>query len=96
MVLWRRTIGGTAESFEKQKVGLDVQFSCAVDALIRSIIVNMNAFCYEDMVSGWNLLDIGVPAHKGVGDKHVDTEIHFPWQIGLTGRLSSRSRTSGF
>ena len=68
----------TAQSFEKQKVGLDVIFHAQSDALIRSIIVNMNAFCYEDMVSGWNLLDIGVPAHKGVGDKHLDTRDPFP------------------
>ena len=53
-------------------------FHVQSDALIRSIIVNMNAFCYEDMVSGWNLLDIGVPAHKGVGDKYLDTRDTFP------------------
>ena len=53
-------------------------FNVQSDALIRSIIVTMKAFCYDDMASGWNLLDIGVPAHKGVGDRCLDTRDSFP------------------
>ena len=53
-------------------------FHLREEATVSRIVVSLNGFDYEEMAPGWNLLDIGVPAHRGLGARFFDPTESFP------------------